>query len=115
MKLLDQIQELWGRTLSPIETCSIISMIEEEKMDENVIIECAKLSADKERPFQYMKKVLYNIKHPLEKKKEELVEEEIKEAYPTEIKCWYDAWKISVSDEAPKHLKEQAKAYLEGK
>ena len=79
MELLDKIQELWGRTLSPIETYSIIAMIEEEKMDEKVILECAKLSSDKKSPFQYMKKVLYNIKHPLEKKKEdEPVEEEPK-------------------------------------
>lgn len=78
MELLDKIQELWGRTLSPIETYSIIAMIEEEKMDEKVILDSAKLSADKKRPFQYMKKVLYNIKHPLEKKKEEPVEEEPK-------------------------------------
>lgn len=78
MELLDKIQELWGRTLSPIETYSIIAMIEEEKLNEEIILECAKLSADKKRPFQYMKKVLYNIKHPLEKKKEDEPVEEPK-------------------------------------
>lgn len=79
MELLDKIQELWGRTLSPIETYSIIAMIEEEKIDEKLILEVAMMSVDKAQPFYYMKKVLYNIKHPLEKKKEDdPVEEEPK-------------------------------------
>lgn len=71
MELLDKIQEMWGRTLSPIETYSIIAMIEEEKLDEKLILEAAMMSVDKAQPFYYMKKVLYNIKHPLEKKKED--------------------------------------------
>ena len=79
MELLDKIQELWGRTLSPIETYSIIAMIEEEHLDEKLILEVAMMSVDKAQPFYYMKKVLYNIKHPLEKKKEDdPVEEEPK-------------------------------------
>ena len=79
MELLDKIQELWGRTLSPIETYSIISMKEEEHLDEKLILEVAMMSVDKAQPFYYMKKVLYNIKHPLEKKKEDdPVEEEPK-------------------------------------
>ena len=79
MELLDKIQELWGRTLSPIETYSIIAMKEEEHLDEKLILEVAMMSVDKAQPFYYMKKVLYNIKHPLEKKKEDdPVEEEPK-------------------------------------
>ena len=79
MELLNKIQELWGRTLSPIETYSIIAMIEEEHLDEKLILEAAMMSVDKAQPFYYMKKVLYNIKHPLEKKKEDdPVEEEPK-------------------------------------
>lgn len=79
MELLDKIQELWGRTLSPIESYSIIAMKEEEKLDEKLILEVAMMSVDKAQPFYYMKKVLYNIKHPLEKKKEDdPVEEEQK-------------------------------------
>lgn len=79
MELFDKIQELWGRTLSPIETYSIIAMIEEEHLDEKLILEVAMMSVDKAQPFYYMKKVLYNIKHPLEKKKEDdPVEEEPK-------------------------------------
>lgn len=77
MELLNKIQELWGRTLSPIETYTIINMIEEEHLDEKLILEAAMMSVDKAQPFYYMKKVLYNIKHPLEKKKEDdPVEEE---------------------------------------
>ena len=79
MELLDKIQELWGRTLSPIETYSIIAMIEEEHLDEKLILQCAMMATDKAQPYFYMKKVLYNIKHPLEKKKEDVpVEEEPK-------------------------------------
>ena len=78
MELFDKIQELWGRTLSPIETYSIIAMIEEEHLDEKLILEVAMMSVDKSQPFYYMKKVLYNIKHPLEKKKEEEPVEEPK-------------------------------------
>lgn len=79
MELLNKIQELWGRTLSPIETYTIINMVEEEHLDEKLILEAAMMSVDKAQPFYYMKKVLYNIKHPLEKKKEDdPVEEEPK-------------------------------------
>ena len=80
MELLDKIQELWGRTLSPIENFTIINMVEEEHLREDVILEAAMLSVDKERPFLYMKKILYYVKNPLEKKekKEEEVEEEPK-------------------------------------
>lgn len=78
MELLDKIQELWGRTLSPIETQTIINLVEEEQINEDVILEVAMMSVDKERPLLYMKKVLYYVKHPLEKKekKEEPKEEE---------------------------------------
>ena len=60
MKLLDQIQGLWGRTLSPIEIQSIIGFT--ELYEEKTILEAALLSIDKERPFLYMKKILTNCK-----------------------------------------------------
>lgn len=79
MELLDKIQEMWGRTLSPIESNSIINMVEEEHLDEKLILQCAMMATNKAQPYFYMKKVLYNVKHPLEKKKEDdPVEEEPK-------------------------------------
>ena len=49
MKLLDQIQGLWGRTLSPIEIQSIIGLT--EVYDDKTILQSAMLSLDKEKPF----------------------------------------------------------------
>ena len=67
MELIDKIQNLWGKTLSPIETFTIINLLQEENLQEDVILEAAMMSVDKEKPMLYMKKILYNIKHPLEK------------------------------------------------
>ena len=64
MKLLEQIQGLWGRTLSPIEIQSIIGFT--ELYEEKTILEAALISIDKEKPFPYMKKVLSTYK-PKEK------------------------------------------------
>lgn len=66
MELIDKIQNLWGKTLSPIETFTIINLLNEENIQEDVILEAAIMSVDKEKPMLYMKKILYNIKHPLE-------------------------------------------------
>ena len=60
MKLLDQIQGLWGRTLSPIEIQSIIGLT--ELYDDKTILQSAMLALDKEKPFPYMKKVLLSCK-----------------------------------------------------
>lgn len=64
MNLLDRVCELWGRTLSPIETQKIINLSNE--FSEEVILEAAMISADKNLPMQYMAKTLYYVKHPLE-------------------------------------------------
>ncbi len=96
MELLDKIQELWGRTLSPIENFTIINMVEEEHLREDVILEAAMLSVDKERPFLYMKKILYYVKNPLEKKK---VDEPIEE--PKKVrKCkWLEEFLENLEEE----------------
>lgn len=60
MKLLDQIQGLWGRTLSPIEIQSIIGFT--ELYDDKTILQSAMMALDKEKPFPYMKKVLSTCK-----------------------------------------------------
>ena len=67
MKLLEQIQGLWGRTLSPIEIQSIIGLT--EIYDDKTILQSAMLALDKEKPFPYMKKVLSTYK-PKEKEEE---------------------------------------------
>lgn len=66
MNLIEKICELWGRTLSPIETQKIINI--KEEYSEEVILEAALLSVDKVHPMQYMCKILYYVKHPVEKK-----------------------------------------------
>ena len=74
MQILDKVCELWGRTLSPIETQKIINLVDE--FSEDVILEAAMVSADKQRPMAYMCKVLYYVKNPLDlKPKEEKVVE----------------------------------------
>lgn len=74
MKLLDKVCELWGRTLSPIETQKIINLAEE--FSEEVILEAAMISSDKTHPMQYMCKCLYYVKHPTEQGKKKPVEDE---------------------------------------
>lgn len=75
MNLLDRVCELWGRTLSPIETQKIINLSNE--FSEEVILEAAMISADKNLPMQYMARTLYYVKHPTEQgKKKEKVEVE---------------------------------------
>ena len=64
MNLLDKICELWGRTLSPIETQKILNI--KNKYSEEIILEAAMLSVDKTHPMQYMCKILYYMEHPTE-------------------------------------------------
>ena len=73
-ELLEKISEIWGRVLSPIETQKIINLCEE--FGENIILEAAMISSSKTYPMQYMCKVLYYVKNPIEatKKKEEVQE-----------------------------------------
>lgn len=72
MELITQIEQLWGRTLSPIELQTIVNLT--EQFNEEVLLESAMMSQDKERPLAYMKAILRNVKFPtseIEKKKEE--------------------------------------------
>lgn len=72
MELISQIEQLWGRTLSPIEIQTIVNL--SEQFNEEVLLESAMISQDKERPLAYMKAILRNVKFPtseIEKKKEE--------------------------------------------
>ena len=75
MSIIDKICEVWGRTLSPIETQKIINLSEE--FDDDVLIEAALISVDKTHPMAYMSKILYYVKNPLEQstKKKEIKEE----------------------------------------
>lgn len=84
MTIIDKICEVWGRTLSPIETQKIINL--SQHFTEEVLIEACKLSADKDRPMQYMARILYYVEHPLEnipkpkpkeKTKNEIITEEL--------------------------------------
>jgi hypothetical protein len=101
MKILDQIQGLWGRTLSPIEIQSIIGFT--EVYDEKTILQSAMLSIDKEKPFAYMKKVLMNATTKEEEKKDNFHKsewgKEFKENFKKEKKeeqssgsAWLDEW-----------------------
>lgn len=72
MELINQIEQLWGRTLSPIEIQTIVNLT--EQFNEEVLLESAMMSQDKERPLAYMKAILRNVKFPtseIEKTKEE--------------------------------------------
>lgn len=71
MELITQIEQLWGRTLSPIELQTIVNLT--EQFNEEVLLESAMMSQDKERPLAYMKAILRNVKFPTSeiKKKEE--------------------------------------------
>ena len=71
MELINQIEQLWGRTLSPIELQTIVNLT--EQFNEEVLLESAMISQDKERPLAYMKAILREVKFPTSeiKKKEE--------------------------------------------
>lgn len=92
MKTIDKVCELWGRTLSPIETQKIINLMKE--FSEEIILEAAMISSDKIHPMQYMAKVLYYVNHPLEPKKEEKPVEEV----PVETGSkWLDKFQEKIS------------------
>ena len=71
MEIINQIEQLWGRTLSPIELQTIVNLT--EQFNEEVLLESAMMSQDKERPLAYMKAILRDVKFPTSeiKKKEE--------------------------------------------
>ncbi len=73
--IIQKAEDTFGRTLSPIEGMTLIELLKEWPFD--VLAEAINLSKDKNRPIMYLKKVLYNIKNPLEsvKRKEEPKEE----------------------------------------
>lgn len=73
--IIQKAEDTFGRTLSPIEGMTLIELLNEWSFD--ILSEAINLSKDKERPLLYLKKILYNIKNPLEsvKKKEEPKEE----------------------------------------
>ena len=60
MKLLEQIQGLWCRTLSPIEMDVLMGLM--SMYDDKTILEAALISIDKNNPMAYMKKVLTSCK-----------------------------------------------------
>lgn len=64
MEIIDKICEVWGRTLSPIETQKIITL--SQHFSEDVLLEACKLSVGKNHPMQYMARILYYVEHPLE-------------------------------------------------
>lgn len=63
MEIMDRVQELVGRTLSPIETFKLMNILKE--IPEDVVLEACMMSLDKERPLDYMFKVLYYVQNPL--------------------------------------------------
>ena len=93
MNLLDRVCELWGRTLSPIETQKIINLSNE--FSEEVILEAAMISADKNLPMQYMAKTLYYVKHPTEQGKKKEKVQEVAPVEDTNSK-WLEEFKKSL-------------------
>ena len=84
MEIIDKICEVWGRTLSPIETQKIITL--SQHFSEDILLEACKLSVGKTHPMQYMARILYYVEHPLdnipkpkpkEKTKEEIMNEQL--------------------------------------
>ena len=63
MEVMDRIQELVGRTLSPIESYKLQNIL--KTIPEDVVLEACMMSVGKERPLDYMFKVLYYIENPL--------------------------------------------------
>ena len=106
--LIQEIEKRFNRVLTIYETTTIQDLA--KSFTATQILNEIEANMDKEKPINYIKSKLEHatIQRPIK-------EEEKKTTYPTEINCWLDAWKISVSDEAPQYLKEKAKAYMEGK
>lgn len=81
--LIQKAEDTFGRTLSPIEGMTLIELLKEWPFD--VLVEAINISKDKNRPIMYLKKVLYNIKNPLESVKKE---EPKKEETPSGSEWW---------------------------
>ena len=80
MQIMDRLQELIGRTFSPIEMFKLQKIL--ETVPEDVVIEACMMSLNKEKPMEYMFKVLYYAmnpyaERPVKDKKEEKRKEEV--------------------------------------
>lgn len=62
MQIMDRIQELIGRTFSPIEMFKLQKIL--ETVPEDVVLEACMMSLNKEKPMEYMFKVLYYTMNP---------------------------------------------------
>ena len=85
---MDRLQQLIGRTFSPIEMFKLQKIL--ETVPEDVVIEACMMSLNKERPMEYMFKVLYYsmnpyaerpIKTKMEKAEEDLEKDEWLKAF----------------------------------
>ena len=74
MEIMDRVQELMGRTLSPIETFKLMNILKE--IPEDVVLEACMMSLGKERPLDYMFKVLYYVQNPLAERPAKKVQSE---------------------------------------
>ncbi len=62
MQIMDRLQQLIGRTFSPIEIFKLQKIL--ETVPEDVVIEACMMSLNKEKPMEYMFKVLYYAMNP---------------------------------------------------
>lgn len=62
MQIMDRLQELIGRTFSPIEIFKLQKIL--ETVPEEVVLEACMMSLNKSRPMDYMFKVLYYAMNP---------------------------------------------------
>lgn len=62
MEIMDKLQEMIGRTFSPIEMFKLQKIL--ETVPEDVVLEACMMSINKERPMDYMFKVLYYAMNP---------------------------------------------------
>lgn len=94
MQIMDKIQELIGRTFSPIESFKLQKIL--ETVPEDVVLEACMMSLDKEKPMEYMFKVLYYAmnpyaERPVKDKKEERRKEDQKSLEEDEwLKGFYE-------------------------
>ena len=94
MQIMDRLQQLIGRTFSPIEMFKLQKIL--ETVPEDVVIEACMMSLNKERPMEYMFKVLYYTmnpyaERPVKDNKEEKRKEEQKDLEENEwLKGFYE-------------------------
>lgn len=62
MEVMDRLQQLIGRTFSPIEIFKLQKIL--ETVPEDVVVEACMMSLNKEKPMEYMFKVLYYAMNP---------------------------------------------------